>query len=128
MERSSIRAGEYRTVTVSEEATVIVTIDNPFNQLHQILRISRVDGSVMDTENCAVILAMALNAGLDTQSAHDAFAQYTGEADENARKHALRSAAAVARDGCLVAPDGGSPTDDEREMCDRIADAILRLV
>lgn len=128
MQQNSIRAGDYRTVTVSEEATVIVTIDNPFNQLHQVLKISREGGSMMDTENCAVILAMALNAGLDTQSAHDAFAQYTGEADENARKQALRAAAAVARDGCLVPPDGGSPTDDEREMCDHIADAILRLV
>lgn len=39
----------------------------------------------------------------------------------------LEEAAGIARNGCLVPPDGGSPTDDEREMCDRIADAILAL-
>ena len=31
---------------------------------------------------------------------------------------------AIARDGCLVPPDGGSPTEDERLMCEGIADAI----
>jgi hypothetical protein len=40
---------------------------------------------------------------------------------------ALRAAAAIARNGCLVPPDGGSPTVAEAEMCERIADAILRL-
>jgi len=30
----------------------------------------------------------------------------------------------LAKNGCLVPPDGGSPTEDEAYMCDRIADAI----
>lgn len=41
---------------------------------------------------------------------------------------ALREAATIARNGCLVPPDGGSPSHEEAEMCDRIADAILRLI
>lgn len=32
--------------------------------------------------------------------------------------------ASIARNGCLVPPDGGSPTEDEREMCEGIAKAI----
>ncbi len=32
--------------------------------------------------------------------------------------------AKIAADGCLVPPDGGSPTDDEIRMCDNIAAAI----
>jgi ribonucleotide reductase alpha subunit len=37
---------------------------------------------------------------------------------------ALERAVEIARDGCLVPPDGGSPTEEEREMCERIADRI----
>lgn len=40
---------------------------------------------------------------------------------------ALERAAGVARNGCLVPPDGGSPTEAEADMCDHIADAILAL-
>ena len=36
-------------------------------------------------------------------------------------------AAMLAEMGCLVPPDGGSPTESEREMCDRIAAAIRAL-
>lgn len=32
--------------------------------------------------------------------------------------------ARIARDGCLVPPDGGSPTEEEAAMCDVIAAAI----
>jgi len=40
----------------------------------------------------------------------------------------MREAAAkVAREGCLVPPDGGSPTEAEAEMCERIATAIRAL-
>ncbi len=45
-----------------------------------------------------------------------------------AREDALRRAAAIARNGCLVPPDGGSPTEAEAEMCDRISDQILALI
>jgi len=38
-----------------------------------------------------------------------------------ARNDALEEAAKVARDGCLVPPDGGSPTEAEADMCARIA-------
>jgi hypothetical protein len=35
--------------------------------------------------------------------------------------------AEVAAWGCMVPPDGGSPTDAERELCDSIAQAIRAL-
>ena len=35
--------------------------------------------------------------------------------------------ARVARDGCLVPPDGGSPTEAEIELCDEIARRIRAL-
>jgi hypothetical protein len=40
---------------------------------------------------------------------------------------ALLAAAGVARDGCLVPPDGGSPTEAEAAMCNAIAEHILTL-
>lgn len=43
------------------------------------------------------------------------------------RREGLEMAALVARDGCLVPPDGGSPTEDERVMCDSIAATIRAL-
>lgn len=33
--------------------------------------------------------------------------------------------ARIAREGCLVPPDGGSPTPEEIELCDRISERIL---
>lgn len=36
-----------------------------------------------------------------------------------------RACADIARNGCLVPPDGGEPTEAERLMCDAIAAAIL---
>jgi hypothetical protein len=43
------------------------------------------------------------------------------------RRAALEEAARVARNGCLVPPDGGSPTEAEADMCDRIAATIRAL-
>lgn len=49
-------------------------------------------------------------------------------AAENARlRAALKEAERIARDGCLVPPDGGSPTEAEAQMCDDIADRIAAL-
>jgi hypothetical protein len=42
-------------------------------------------------------------------------------------REALREAAMIAENGCLVPPDGGSPTEDERLMCRAIAVRILAL-
>jgi hypothetical protein len=39
--------------------------------------------------------------------------------------HERGACAKIARDGCLVPPDGGSPTEEEADMCDRIATLIL---
>lgn len=36
----------------------------------------------------------------------------------------LEQAAYIAEHGCLVEPDGGSPTEAESEMCERIAARI----
>lgn len=41
---------------------------------------------------------------------------------------AIEACARIAEDGCLVPPDGGSPTVEEKEMCDGIARAIRALV
>lgn len=40
----------------------------------------------------------------------------------------VRKCAKIARDGCLVPPDGGSPTNEEADLCDSIADSILSLI
>ena len=40
---------------------------------------------------------------------------------------ALKAAADVARNACLVPPDGGAPTETESEMCDRAASAIIAI-
>lgn len=34
----------------------------------------------------------------------------------------------MVRNGCLVPPDGGSPTTAEVEMCDGIAARVLRII
>lgn len=46
---------------------------------------------------------------------------------EEVRREALEEAALVAERGCLVPPDGGSPTEAEREMCEAIAASIRTL-
>jgi hypothetical protein len=38
----------------------------------------------------------------------------------------VEACAKIAENGCLVPPDGGSPTEDERLMCLQIAAAIRR--
>lgn len=49
------------------------------------------------------------------------------ERADQARDAALEEAATVAENACLVPPDGGSPTDDEREMCEEAARQIRSL-
>lgn len=44
------------------------------------------------------------------------------------RELALRKAARIAREGCLVPPDGGSPTAEETTLCDHIAARIMALL
>jgi len=41
---------------------------------------------------------------------------------------ALMGAASVAQNACLVPPDGGSPTEDEENVCRAAADYILALI
>jgi hypothetical protein len=43
------------------------------------------------------------------------------------RQLILEEAAKVAERGCLVPPDGGAPTEAERELCEAIAAAIRSL-
>jgi hypothetical protein len=45
-------------------------------------------------------------------------------APRTAFAEAIEAAAKVALDGCLVPPDGGSPTEGERLMCEEIARRI----
>jgi hypothetical protein len=46
---------------------------------------------------------------------------------EDVRREALEEAAKVAERGCLTHPDGGSPTEPERELCEAIARDIRAL-
>jgi hypothetical protein len=46
----------------------------------------------------------------------------------NSGEQALREAADIAANACLVPPDGGSPTPNEVELCGRISAAILALI
>ncbi len=52
-------------------------------------------------------------------------ARYSDADLEHAKKSVRERCANIARNGCLLPPDGGSPTDAEVEMCDSIAKAIL---
>ena len=47
---------------------------------------------------------------------------------EDAARAALECATGRAKNACLVPPDGGSPTDEEREMCDRAAEYISEIL
>lgn len=44
------------------------------------------------------------------------------------RAAALREAAYVAFNACLVPPDGGNPTEEERLVCDEASRRILALI
>jgi hypothetical protein len=44
------------------------------------------------------------------------------------RNAVIRECARIARDGCLVPPDGGSPTEAEAVLCDHISAQILALI
>jgi len=43
---------------------------------------------------------------------------------QDIRRDTARDCAIIALNGCLVLPDGGSPTEAEREMCEAIAASI----
>ena len=47
------------------------------------------------------------------------------EAEATGIRRATERAARIAREGCLVPPDGGSPSNAEREICDAIAARIM---
>jgi hypothetical protein len=47
---------------------------------------------------------------------------------QGSTRNALIQAWHIAKDGCLVPPDGGSPTEDEIAICDRIADGIAAMI
>lgn len=55
------------------------------------------------------------------------FSPALGAVRTAAREAALNEAAYIACNGCLVPPDGGSPTTEEADMCAGIAKAILAL-
>jgi len=48
-------------------------------------------------------------------------------ASERIANLVLEEAAKVARNACLVPPDGGAPTEEERLMCEQAADEIRAL-
>lgn len=47
---------------------------------------------------------------------------------KQARQEALRKAAEIARNACLVPPDGGSPTEQEAAVCDEAYKRIMALI
>jgi hypothetical protein len=59
----------------------------------------------------------------------EAFAKaYQAAAPIDNVREVLEKAAVIALNGCLVPPDGGSPTENEIAMCDYIAKAIRALI
>jgi hypothetical protein len=59
----------------------------------------------------------------------EAFAKaYQAAAPIDNVREALEKAATIALNGCLVPPDGGSPTENEIAMCDDIAKSIRALI
>jgi hypothetical protein len=81
--------------------------------LAQLLRqISPTDGTVIAIPQAAKIIRQAASA-LESRSP--------------SRRSILEEAAKVAERGCLTQPDGGSPTEPERELCEAIAAAIRSL-
>ena len=73
----------------------------------------------------AVDSALALSACLPTEPPPQIFDATLAHPDA---KTLIARAARIAREGCLVPPDGGSPTEDERQMCARIAENIEDLL
>ena len=51
-----------------------------------------------------------------------------GDTPRAIRRKALEEAAKIARNGCLVPPDGGDPTEAEVMLCDEIASRILAAI
>lgn len=95
--------------------------------IEEVKRIPTFDGKVWTAHDVAIArdegheaIAVILNAV--------ASGQLVPKADANlAVAEALRKAASVARNACLVPPDGGNPTEDERVVCDAAGDYILAL-
>jgi hypothetical protein len=54
----------------------------------------------------------------------EAASRSPAECCRQTRNQALEEAAQIAGNGCLVPPDGGSPTEAESEMCESIASCI----
>ena len=44
------------------------------------------------------------------------------------REQIIKQCAAIARNACLVPPDGGSPTEEERLVCEAAEQNILALL
>lgn len=77
----------------------------------------------------AIYYAAAMQHGLTKPWAvlsEENAGRYRGQA-EAALAIARKACAEIARNACLVPPDGGAPTKTESEMCDRAAEAILAL-
>lgn len=56
-----------------------------------------------------------------------ALAAERAETEARVERETIERCAKVARDGWMVPPDGGSPTEAETELCDRIEAAIRSL-
>lgn len=90
--------------------------------------------SPMPFNNHAALYQYCINKG-DSEETAKKYADYTHQAEidhvmaQTSRALAVfvGEAAKIAENGCLVPPDGGSPTDQEREMCDGIAAQIRAL-
>jgi hypothetical protein len=69
------------------------------------------------------LIEMAREAGLacgHIKAIDDKIARFA----ELVRQDEREACAMIARDGCLVPPDGGSPSESERVPCEEIAAAI----
>ena len=79
---------------------------------------------IAEDENGATIIA---HENIQHGSAEYVRADLCNGKQVNDRNAILDEAIYQAKNGCLVPPDGGSPTEAEIEMCDRIAERIAYL-
>lgn len=77
--KSDIYAGDYRIVGIDDNTAIIVDTDVPFTALRQLIKVSNVGDSMMNIDNCAMMLAMCLNADMNTMSLHEALIQYSAD-------------------------------------------------
>jgi len=72
---AEIRAGQYRVVEIDDRTVYIVDTDDTNNRLTRIITLTAAPYQYQ-LDNIATLLAMVLNADLDTNTLYDALTEY----------------------------------------------------